>query len=176
MTTKPRTGRQRRQVLTRPEALRRHMDRAAAGITDESSRQLARALAVIEYEDAEDKRVFGFVTRPPQQPYLNLRRTAEAIVDRSKQPSGHRSGPSGGTTIAFRRLKGEVTAVFEGTASAGRISCFSCRDGHFAAGIQDAEAWPPDEPTGQLLLELADNFWPVIPRAGEQSAARNESK
>ncbi len=64
------------------------------------------------------------------------------------------------TIIAFRSFHGEPTATFPNRACAGRVPCFSTRDGHFDAPVADVDRWPNAEPTRQLLTELADNFWP----------------
>ena len=65
------------------------------------------------------------------------------------------------TIIAFKSFAGEPTATFPNRACAGRVPCFSTRDGHFDAPVADADQWPNAEPTRQLLTELADNFWPA---------------
>ena len=148
--------------LTRPEAITERMDAASAGL-EGGIRSLARMLAIVDYEHDEDKRVFG-CSRNPAPHYVELRKAARNAVAEAGGPtaaSGNgRTQRPGGTSIVFRSFNGEPTAIFANSRSAGRIPCFSCRDGHFDARATDIDQWPNAEPTRQLLTELADNVWP----------------
>ena len=165
--------------LTRPQAISRRMDAAAQGLRGAMA-NLARMLAVVDYEHEEDKRVFGCSRNPPPH-YVNLREAARGAVeeagapvaatggDRPEAPAGTplaarwptpEAGTASATIIAFKSFGGEPTATFPNRACAGRVPCFSTRDGHFAARAADVDRWPNAEPTRQLLTELADYFWP----------------
>ena len=119
-------------------------------------RSLGRMLAAVDYEHDEDRRVFG-CTRAAPAHYENLCEAAHNVVDTYRREQEQKPPESGGTTIAFRKFAGECTAVFVNSASAGRLSCFSPRDGSFTAAGDDVAQWPEAEPTSRLLTELADN-------------------
>ena len=166
--------------LTRPQAISRRMDAAAHGLQGAIA-NLARMLAIVEFEHDEDIRVFG-CSRSPAPHYVNLREAARRAVDEAGAPAapeadGGQETPTGETLLAerwpapttgtatatiivFRTFSGEPTATFANRCCAGRVPCFSTRDGHFDAPLADVERWPNAEPTRQLLTELADNFWP----------------
>ena len=163
--------------LTRPQAICRRMDAAAHGLRG-GMRNLARMLAIVDSEHEEDKRVFGW-SRNPGPHYVNLREAARGAVEEAGAPAETtgddrpetRAGtplvarwPTPATVtatiIAFKSFGGEPTATFPNRACAGRVPCFSGRDGHFDAPLADIDRWPNAEPTRQLLTELADNFWP----------------
>ena len=149
--------------LTRPEAITQRMDEASVGL-EGAIRSLARMLAIVDYEHEEDKRVFG-CSRNPARHYVELREAARQAVAEAGgppvEPRGDvRTNIPTATSIVFRSFNGEPAAIFPHGASAGRIPCFSCRDGHFGARAADIDEWPNAEPTRQLLTELADNFWP----------------
>ncbi len=165
--------------LTRPEAIIRRMDTAAHGPRGAMA-NLARMLAIVEFEHDEDMRVFGY-SRNPAPHYVDLREAARRAVEEAGAPAAPTSddrpeAPAGtplaarwptaedetapATIIAFKSFAGEPTATFPNRACAGRVPCFSTRDGHFDAPVADADQWPNAEPTRQLLTELADNFWP----------------
>ena len=161
--------------LTKPQAISRRMDAAAHGLRGAMA-NLARMLAIVDYEHEEDKRVFGY-SRNPAPHYVNLREAARGAVeeagaaasgDRPETPAGTpmatrwpapEAGTASATIIAFKSFGGEPTATLPNRFCAGRVPCFSTRDGHFAAPAADIERWPNAEPTRQLLTELADN-WP----------------
>ena len=163
--------------LTRPQAIIRRMDAAGHGLRG-ATRNLARMLAIVDYEREEDMRVFGY-SRDPAPRYVNLREAARGALEEAGAPAT----PTGddrpvapaapplaarwptpatvtATIIAFKSFGGEPTATFPNRACAGRVPCFSTRDGHFDAPVADIDRWPNAEPTRQLLTELADNFWP----------------
>ena len=165
--------------LTRPQAISRRMDAAAHGLRGAMA-NLARMLAIVDFEHEEDKRVFGY-SRNPAPHYVNLREAARGAVedagapvattgdDRPETPAGTplaarwprpAAGTAPATIIAFKSFRGEPTATFPNRACAGRVPCFSTRDGHFDAPAADIERWPNAEPARQLLTELANNFWP----------------
>ena len=108
--------------------------------------------------------MFGF-SRSPEPHYVKLREAARQAV----AEAGGRSAPdnTGGTPtpaatcIVFKSCNGEPTAIFPNGRTAGRVPCFSCRDGHCDAPASEIDQWPNTEPTRQLLTELADNFWPA---------------
>ena len=135
-------------------------------------------LAIVDYEHEEDMRVFGY-SRDPVPAYVNLREAARGAVEEAGAPAAPTGDDRPETTaetplaarwptpatvtatiIAFRSFGGEPTATFPNRACAGRVPCFSTRDGHFDAPASDIDRWPNAEPTRQLLTELADNFWP----------------
>ena len=124
-------------------------------------RSLARMLAVVDYEHDEDRRVFGFSKAAPAH-YANLREAARNVVDtcrREREQEQERGRPeTAGTTMTFRECAGECTAVFVNSASAGRLCCFSARDGSFTAARDEVAQWPLAEPTRRLLAELADDL------------------
>ena len=62
---------------TRPNAVRRRMDTASRGLKG-TMRNLARMLANVDFEEDEDKRVFGF--SGTREPYVSLREAARAAV------------------------------------------------------------------------------------------------
>ena len=165
--------------LTRPQAITRRMDAAAHGLRGAMA-NLARMLAIVDFEHGEDVRVFGY-SRNPAPHYVNLREAARGAVeeagappvptddDQPETPAGTplaaRWPPPGAETapatiIAFKSFSGEPTATFPNRACAGRVPCFSTRDGHFDAPVADVDQWPNAEPTRQLLTELANEFWP----------------
>ena len=165
--------------LTRPQAIIRRMDAAGHGLRG-AMRNLARMLAIVDYEREEDMRVFGY-SRDPAPRYVNLREAARGALEEAGAPvaptgddrpvapaapplAARWPTPAGGTAtatiIAFRSFGGEPTATFPNRACAGRVPCFSTRDGHFDAPVADIDRWPNADPTRQLLTELADNFWP----------------
>ena len=165
--------------LTRPQAIIRRMDAAGHGLRG-AMKNLARMLAIVDYEREEDMRVFGY-SRDPAPRYVNLREAARGALEEAGAPvaptgddrpetpaetplAARWPTPAGGTAtatiIAFRSFGGEPTATFPNRTCAGRVPCFSTRDGHFDAPVADIDRWPNAEPTRQLLTELADNFWP----------------
>ena len=163
--------------LTRPQAIIRRMDAAAHGLRG-AMRSLARMLAIVDYEHEEDMRVFGH-SRDPVPAYVNLREAARGAVEEAGAPAAPTGDDRPETTaetplaarwptpatvtatiIAFRSFGGEPTTTFLNRACAGRVPCFSTRDGHFDAPASDIDRWPNAEPTHQLLNELARNFWP----------------
>ena len=163
--------------MTRPQAIIRRMDAAAHGLQG-AMRSLARMLAIVDYEHEEDMRVFGY-SRDPVPAYVNLREAARGAVEEAGAPAppadnNRPKSPAGtplaarwptpatvtATIIAFKGFGGEPTATFPNRASAGRVPCFSSRDGHFDARVTDIDRWPNADPTRHLLTELADNFWP----------------
>ena len=163
--------------LTRPQAIIRRMDTAAHGLRG-AMRNLARMLAIVDFEHEEDMRVFGY-SRNLAPAYVNLREAARGAVEEAGAPAaptgdGRPKAPAApplaarwptpatvtATIIAFKSFGGEPTATFPNRASAGRAPCFSTRDGHFDAPVADIDRWPNAEPTRQLLTELANNFWP----------------
>ena len=101
---------------------------------------------------------------PPSPPYRHL----ESVVRETVELGRSRLTAAGGS-IGFRKFSGETTAVFHGTESAGRVACYSRRDGHFSAKLQEAREWPAAAPTGELLQEITENFWPPeqSPKAGD---------
>ena len=135
------------------------MDQAARGLGDGAMATLARMLAAVEYEHDEDVRVFGFSRQAPPH-YQALRDAAHTTIEcyRRERAQSREPGDTGNWSIAFREFKGECTAVFINTACAGRLCCFSRRDGHFSARRNDVAQWPETEPTKTLLADLADNF------------------
>lgn len=139
------------------------MDTASIGL-DGAIRELARMLAIVDYEHEEDKRVFG-CSREPAEAYIGLREAARQAVSEACAGAearwGCRKDTPSATRIVFKSFEQEPTAVFPNGRSMGRIPCFSCRDGHFDAAAGDIEDWPGTEPTHQLLTELGDNFWPA---------------
>ena len=146
---------------TRPEAVTERMDAASVGL-DGSIRQLARMLAIVDYERDEDLRVFGF-SRKPEAHYAELREAARQAVAEAggrTQLINTEGGSTAATCIVFKNFNDAPTAIFVSGRSAGRILCFSCRDGHFSVAADEIDKWPNTEPTGQLLMELAENFWP----------------
>ena len=80
---------------TRPTAIRRHMDEASRGLTG-TTRNLARMLAIVDCEEDEDKRVFGF-SRAPAAHYVNLVKAASAVVAeaRAAVPGGSSEARTG---------------------------------------------------------------------------------
>ena len=116
---------------------------------------LAQALSFIEDEREANRRSPLNLAAETSRPYHHLEMTASAVLASAKT-----SVPPSNGTIGFRSFSGEPTAIFYGSLCAGRIACFSCRDGHFSANIQNIREWPPAEPKGSLLRELAENFWP----------------
>ena len=165
--------------LTRPQAIIRRIDAAGNGL-EGGMRNLARMLAIVDFEHEEDRRVFGY-SRDPAPPYVNLREAARGAVEEAGAPVAptgddrpetppetplaarwptSAAGTATATIIAFKSFGGEPTATFPNRACAGRVPCFSTRDGHFAAPAADIDRWPNAEPTRQLLTELANNFWP----------------
>ena len=165
--------------LTRPQAITRRMDAAARRLKGAIA-TLARMLAIVDFEHDEDVRVFG-CSRSPAPHYANLREAARRAVDEAGAPAAPNAddrpeasaetplaarwptpttGTAEATIIVFRTFSGEPTAIFPNCACAGRVPCFSSRDGHFDAPMADVEQWPNAEPTRYLLGELADNFWP----------------
>ncbi len=165
--------------LTRPQAIIRRMDAAAHGL-EGGMRNLARMLAIVDFEHEEDRRVFGY-SRDPAPSYVNLREAARGAVDEAGAPvaptdenppktpaetplaarwRAPEAGTATATIIAFKSFGREPAATFPNRACAGRVPCFSTRDGHFDAPAADVDRWPNAEPTRQLLTELADNFWP----------------
>ncbi len=163
--------------LTRPQAIIRRMDAAGHGLRG-AMMSLARMLAIVDYEHDEDMRVFGY-SRDPPPACVNLREAARGAVEEAGAPTppagnnrpNSRSGtplaarwPTPATVtatiIAFKSFGGEPTATFPNRACAGRVPCFSSRDGHFDARVTDIDRWPNADPTRHLLTELADNFWP----------------
>ncbi len=165
--------------LTRPQAIRRRMDAAAQGLRGAMA-SLARMLAIVDFEHEEDMRVFGYSRNPPPH-YVNLREAARGAVaeagapvartgeDQPKPPAGTplaarwptpEAETAPAVVIAFKSFGGEPTATFPNRACAGRVPCFSGRDGHFDAAVADVARWPNAEPTRQLLTELANDFWP----------------
>ncbi len=165
--------------LTRPQAIRRRMDAAGHGLSGAMA-NLARMLAIVDFEHDEDKRVFGY-SRNPAPHYVNLREAARGAVEEAGAPvaptdddqpeplaetplAARWPRPEAETAlavvIAFKSFGGEPTATFPNRACAGRGPCFSGRDGHFDAPVNDVAQWPNAEPTRQLLNELANEFWP----------------
>ncbi len=163
--------------LTRPQAIIRRMDAAGHGLRG-AMRNLARMLAIVDYEREEDMRVFGY-SRDPAPRYVNLREAARGALEEAGAPVATTgddrpetstgtpladrwpaAGTPAATIIAFKSFGGEPTATFPNRACAGRVPCFSTRDGHFDAPVADIDRWPNTEPTRQLLTELANNFWP----------------
>ena len=134
-------------------------------------RSLARMLAVVDYEHDEDRRVFGFSKAAPAH-YGNLREAARNAVDTYRREREQEQGrpETAGTTMTFREFAGECTAVFVTSASAGRLRCFSARDGSFTAARDDVAQWRLAEPTRRLLAELADDLG-----AGDQEHAETAS-
>ncbi len=135
------------------------MDESARGLGDGPMASLARMLAAVEYEHDEDRRVFGFSTAAPPH-YQRLREAAHNVVDCYRREHEHTQArpETASTTIAFREFSGECTVVFINSESAGRVSCFSARDGSFTATRDLVAQWPQAEPTRRLLAELADNL------------------
>ena len=138
---------------------------------------LARMLAMVDHEHEEDKRAVGCSPGPSSQ-YVNLREAARAAVDEAvgraatqeSQPPAEADTAGGkpeerqtsttNTTMTFRNFRGEPTATFPSAIRAGRMPCFSRRDGHFDAPRSEVEGWPYADPNRKLLTELSDNFWP----------------
>ena len=164
--------------MTRPEAIARRMHAAARGLQGPIA-NLARMLAIVDFEHDEDVRVFG-CSRSPAPHYANLREAARLAVEDAGAPPtldenrpqtsaetplaarwpAPTTGSDTATIIVFRTFSGEPTATFPNRTCAGRVPCFSSRDGHFDAPLRDVEQWPNAEPTRHLLTELANNFWP----------------
>ena len=166
--------------LTRPQAIIRRMDAAAHGLRGAMA-NLARMLAIVDYEREEDERVFRLQPRPgaalrqpPRGGQRRPRGSGRAGGADRRRPAGDPGRNAHGrevanargrnattaTIIAFKSFGGEPTATFPNRTCAGRVPCFSARDGHFDAPVADIDRWPNAEPTRQLLTELADNFWP----------------
>ena len=142
---------------TRPDAISKQMDAACAGLGDGPMRSLARMLAAVDYEHDEDRRVFGLRKAAPPH-YENLIEAARNAVDAYRREREDKRPEIGGSGIAFRTFASECTAVFVRSANAGRLSCFSVRDGSFTAARDDVAQWPETEPTSRLLSNLADNL------------------
>ena len=70
--------------LTRPQAISRRMDAAAHGLAGAMA-NLARMLAIVDFEHEEDKRVFGY-SRNPAPHYVNLREAARGAVEEAGAP------------------------------------------------------------------------------------------
>ena len=106
-------------------------------------------LAIVDFEHEEDKRVFGY-SRNPAPHYVNLREATRRAVEEAGAPAAPTDEDHGSparnapgrevadgrdrtalaTTIAFRSFSGEPTATLPNRACAGRVPCFSTRDGH----------------------------------------------
>ena len=71
--------------LTRPQAICRRMDAAAHGLRG-AMRNLARMLAIVDFEHEEDMRVFGY-SRNPAPAYVNLREAARGAVEEAGAPA-----------------------------------------------------------------------------------------
>ena len=127
---------------------------------------LGFALGFIEDEREANRRAPLGPATGPSPPYQHLETTVVEVIQAAQN-----SVPPTDGTIGFRSFSDEPTAIFYGTLSGGRLACFSCRDGHFSARLDDIRKWPATEPTGALLCELADNFWPVNDESGEAGAA-----
>ena len=83
----------------RVDAARKAMDEASEGL-DGRVRQLARMLALVDFERREDQRVFGFVTSPGEH-YDRLREASRAVVEEAR--SGDVVAVEKATLLALRR-------------------------------------------------------------------------
>ena len=88
--------RRHRVGLTRPQAIIRRMDAAAHGLRG-AIRNVARMLAIIDYEHEEDQRLFGYSRSPPPA-YVNLREAARGAVEEAGAPTA----PAGSNRPASR--------------------------------------------------------------------------
>ena len=94
--------------LTRPQAISRRMDAAAHGLRGAMA-NLARMLAIVDYEHEEDKRVFGY-SRNPAPHYVNLREAARGAVEEAGAPAARCCGclwdhPSEGELVCLRESR-----------------------------------------------------------------------
>ena len=69
--------------MTRPDAVQLRMDAASRGL-EGTTRNLARMLAVVDFEKDEDERVLGF-SRAPAAQYVNLLKAAQAVVEEARR-------------------------------------------------------------------------------------------
>ena len=147
-------------MQTRTEAVTERMDTASQGLGEGPMRWLGRMLAIVDHEHEEDHRVFVGVQETPRH-YTNLREAARTVVDTYRREREEEIKPlsTGSNTMAFRMYEGECTAVFVNTGQAGRLCCYSDRDGSFSAKREDVATWPETEPTRRLLVDMADIFW-----------------
>ena len=127
---------------------------------------LGFALGFIEDEREANRRAPLGPAAGPSPPYRHLETAVVEVIQAAQN-----SVPPTDGSIGFRDFSDEPTAIFYGTLSGGRLACFSCRDGHFPAPLEDIRKWPATEPTGALLHELAENFWPMENESGEAGPA-----
>ena len=127
---------------------------------------LGFALGFIEDEREANRRAPLGAAAGPSPPYRHLETAVVDVIEAARK-----SVPPTDGSIGFRSFSDEPTAIFYGTLSGGHLACFSCRDGHFPGRLDDIRKWPATEPTGALLCELAENFWPVKDESREAGAA-----
>ncbi len=136
------------------------MDAAGYGLGGPMA-NLARMLAIVDFEHEEDKRVR--LQPQPGAAHVNLREATKRAVEEAGAPAAPTDDdqpetPAGtplaarwptaetetapATTIAFKSFNGEPTATFPNRTCAGRVACFSTRDGHCHAPVADVDRWP----------------------------------
>ena len=121
---------------------------------NQAHRNLENALWLICRNRAKDIQMSGTPRVPNLPGYKELEQAAQRLVDLTGTDIQATRG-----SLVVRLFKNEPTAILAGTNVAGRIACYSCRDGHFSVPISDAQAWCAGEPTRALLTDLAENLY-----------------